>query len=61
MRATNQQYRKFWLIGGTILLAWIFISRCFTVINPGQRGIVVSFGKIQDRILEEGIHRKFWV
>lgn len=51
----NQTW-KLWLIGGGILLTWIMIGKCFTIINPGQRGIIINFGKVQDKTLDEGIH-----
>jgi prohibitin 1 len=56
MRSIQNQTWKFWLVGGGILLAWIMIGKCFAIINPGQRGIIVNFGKVQDKILDEGIH-----
>ena len=28
----------------------------FEIVNAGERGVVMQFGKVQDRILDEGIH-----
>ncbi|KAB8330701.1 prohibitin family protein [Scytonema tolypothrichoides VB-61278] len=28
----------------------------FVIVNAGERGVLMEFGKVQDRILEEGIH-----
>ncbi|EHC19347.1 prohibitin family protein [Fischerella thermalis] len=33
-----------------------FIFRPFTIVNAGERGVVMQFGKVQDRVLDEGIH-----
>lgn len=32
------------------------IFKPFTVVNAGQRGVVMNFGKVQDKILGEGLH-----
>ncbi|MCP2728528.1 prohibitin family protein [Limnofasciculus baicalensis] len=46
-----------YIIGGIItLLSLTIISKAFTIINPGERGVVMHFGKVQDVILDEGIH-----
>ncbi|MBW4619975.1 MAG: prohibitin family protein [Cyanosarcina radialis HA8281-LM2] len=39
---------------GTIAIAIIF--RPFTIVNAGQRGVVMRFGQVQDTVLDEGIH-----
>ncbi|MDJ0509234.1 MAG: prohibitin family protein [Crocosphaera sp.] len=43
---------------GTFIVAALIllVFRPFTVISPGQRGVVVKLGKVQDNILGEGIH-----
>jgi len=40
---------------GTFLVLVIFF-RPFTIVNAGERGVVMNFGKVQDQILDEGIH-----
>jgi prohibitin 1 len=37
-------------------IALIIIFRPFTIVNPGQRGVVMRFGQVQDTVLGEGIH-----
>lgn len=41
----------------TVLLLLLFIIFLpFTLVNAGERGILMEFGKVQDEILGEGIH-----
>jgi regulator of protease activity HflC (stomatin/prohibitin superfamily) len=39
----------------TLALAVIFFN-FFVIINPGQRGVLIKFGEVQERVLSEGIH-----
>ncbi len=39
-----------------ILLLLIIIFTPFSIVNAGERGVVMQFGKVQERILGEGIH-----
>ncbi|KOP26149.1 membrane protease subunit, stomatin/prohibitin [Hapalosiphon sp. MRB220] len=47
---------SFYLGGGLIILILAFLFRPFTIVNAGERGVVMQFGKVQDRVLDEGIH-----
>ncbi|HIK12589.1 MAG TPA: prohibitin family protein [Oscillatoriaceae cyanobacterium M33_DOE_052] len=38
------------------LLAFWLLASCFVIIGPGQRGVLMRFGRIEDQILGEGIH-----
>jgi regulator of protease activity HflC (stomatin/prohibitin superfamily) len=40
---------------GVILLT-LFIFKPWVQIGPGQRGIVLNFGAVQDKVLDEGMH-----
>ncbi|HIK32983.1 MAG TPA: prohibitin family protein [Oscillatoriales cyanobacterium M59_W2019_021] len=42
--------------GGIFILILLFMFRPFAIINAGERGVVMKFGKVQDRVLDEGIH-----
>ncbi|PLZ97892.1 hypothetical protein CI592_20370 [Fischerella thermalis CCMEE 5328] len=46
----------FYLGGGVMVFILAFIFRPFTIVNAGERGVVMQFGKVQDRVLDEGIH-----
>ena len=41
-----------------IILAIILITNCFTVVSAGHTGVVLTLGKVEDRVLSEGIHAK---
>ena len=38
------------------LLLFLFLLRPFAIIKAGQRGVIMRFGKVQDTILDEGLH-----
>lgn len=44
------------LAGGFLLLIVAIIFKPFTIVNAGERGVVLQFGKVQDGVLDEGIH-----
>ncbi|NJN86526.1 MAG: prohibitin family protein [Leptolyngbyaceae cyanobacterium SL_7_1] len=45
------------LIAGGIGVFFVAtMLRPFAVVNAGERGVVMRFGKVQDRVLDEGIH-----
>ncbi|MBD2297179.1 prohibitin family protein [Nostoc sp. FACHB-190] len=45
-----------YFIGGIILLIIASLFRPFAIINAGERGVVMKFGQVQDKVLDEGIH-----
>jgi regulator of protease activity HflC (stomatin/prohibitin superfamily) len=53
--ATKFQY-GFYLTGGIIFLLLAMMFRPFTIVNAGERGVVMQFGKVQDQVLDEGLH-----
>ncbi len=44
------------LIGSVVLLVVAIIFKPFTIVNAGERGVMLQFGKVQDNVLDEGIH-----
>ncbi|HIK07182.1 MAG TPA: prohibitin family protein [Trichormus sp. M33_DOE_039] len=46
----------FYLTGGIFFLLLAMMFRPFTIVNAGERGVVMQFGKVQDRVLDEGLH-----
>jgi regulator of protease activity HflC (stomatin/prohibitin superfamily) len=44
------------MLGIVAVLGIIFISQTFTIINAGERGIVLNWGAVSDTILDEGFH-----
>lgn len=45
----------YWL-GAGILFLGLTIFKPFTIVNAGERGVVMRFGKVQNNVLDEGIH-----
>lgn len=46
-------------IVGIIILTFLFIAIAlnpFAIINAGERGVLMNFGKVSDIVLDEGIH-----
>ncbi len=44
------------LAGSFALLVIAVIFKPFTIVNAGERGVILNFGKVQDNVLDEGIH-----
>jgi len=56
-RDLGNNYRLFFYLGGGFLLLILAMTiRPFAIVNAGERGVVMKFGKVQDTILDEGIH-----
>lgn len=45
-----------YIIGAVVLFVSAVTFKPFAIVNAGERGVVMKFGKVQDRILDEGIH-----
>lgn len=59
MQSTNisvQSKLPILLTGGIFFLLLAIIFKPFTIVNAGERGVVMRFGKVQDTILDEGLH-----
>ena len=41
-----------------VLFAVIIIANCFTIVDAGHTGVVVTLGKVNDGVLQEGMHFK---
>jgi len=44
------------LAGGIFLLLGAILFRPFAIVNAGERGVIMRFGKVQDGVLDEGMH-----
>lgn len=44
------------IVLGIIVLIMLFSFAPFTIVGSGQRGVVTLFGKVQDNVLDEGLH-----
>lgn len=45
-----------YIVGGIVFIIAALILRPFAIVGAGERGVMMRFGKIQDAILDEGIH-----
>lgn len=55
---TNPKIKKI-VIAVVIILLIIFIgANAFTVVNAGHTGVVVTLGKVNEGVMQEGIHAK---
>lgn len=54
--STNNFRLGFYLAGGVFVLLLAMMFRPFTIVNAGERGVVMQFGKVQEQVLDEGIH-----
>ncbi len=41
-----------------LILVIVIVSGCITIVQPGHTGVVVTLGKVEDGVLQEGIHFK---
>lgn len=59
MNATNKPTVKKIIIAAVIVvIALVVIGGCFTVVPAGHTGVVVTLGKVNERVLQEGLHVK---
>lgn len=41
-----------------VVLALLVLSNCFTIVDAGHTGVVVTLGRVNEGVLQEGIHVK---
>ncbi len=46
----------FYLTGGLFLFLIVGFFKPFVIVNAGERGVLMKFGKVQDEVFGEGIH-----
>jgi regulator of protease activity HflC (stomatin/prohibitin superfamily) len=51
----NADFVMFRLVA-VLILCTVFVCCFFVVVNAGERGVLMQFGKVQSQILDEGIH-----
>lgn len=50
--------KKFVTTLAIAFIAFILIVNCFTIVEAGHTGVVVTLGKVKEGVLQEGIHVK---
>jgi len=56
--STQKKTVKIVLIALAAVIAIAVLLNCFTVIGAGHTGVVMTFGAVEDKVLDEGIHLK---
>ncbi len=54
----NGKAKKFLIPAAIVILLIIILLNSFVVIDAGHTGVVVTFGKVNEGVLQEGIHAK---
>ncbi len=54
----NKNAVKIAVFGAIILLAIAVLGNCFTIVDAGHTGVVVTLGKVNEGVLQEGLHFK---
>ncbi len=50
--------RNIIIISVAALVAIFVLANCFTIVDAGHTGVVVTFGKVNEGVLQEGLHFK---
>ncbi len=58
LKSSNKKYKDVYIaVQLSIVIVFLAImSKFFVIINAGERGVMMQFGKVQDQVLGEGIH-----
>ncbi len=50
--------RNIIIVAVSVLVAVFVLANCFTIIGAGHTGVVLTLGKVNEEVLQEGIHIK---
>jgi regulator of protease activity HflC (stomatin/prohibitin superfamily) len=53
---TSRYNLSLYIVGGIVLFIAAIILKPFAIVGAGERGVMMRFGKVQNAILDEGIH-----
>ena len=56
MQSMTSTNTALYVAGGVVFLLGAILFRPFVIVNAGERGVVMHFGKVQNQVLDEGIH-----
>ena len=51
-------WKRLVIIAAAVIFALIILFNSFTVVDAGHTGVVVTFGKVNEGVLQEGLHVK---
>ncbi len=57
-RFSGAFYKKLIIALAVILVLAVVAANCFTIVEAGHTGVVVTLGKVNEGVLQEGIHVK---
>ncbi|MBQ6402502.1 MAG: prohibitin family protein [Oscillospiraceae bacterium] len=57
-RGPKRSHKKGVIVTAVLLIAVITLLNCFTIVEAGHTGVVVTMGKVKEGVLQEGIHAK---
>ncbi len=50
--------KKFTAVAVAVIVAVLIALNCFTVVEAGHTGVIVTLGKVKEGVLQEGVHAK---
>lgn len=58
LKSSNKKNKDFYIaVQLTLVIVFLAIlSKFFVIVNAGERGVLMQFGKVQEQILGEGLH-----
>lgn len=58
VNVNNPKIKKIVIAAVVVILAVFVVANAFTVVDAGHTGVVVTMGKVNEGVLQEGIHAK---
>ena len=58
VNVTNPKIKKYIILGVAALLVVFLAFNAFTIVDAGHTGVVVTMGKVNEGVLQEGMHFK---
>ena len=58
LKSSNKKNKDFYLAVqiAIVIVVLAILSKFFIIVNAGERGVLMQFGKVQEQVLGEGIH-----
>jgi prohibitin 1 len=58
LKSSNKKYKDVYIAVqlSVVIVLLAIMSNFFVIINAGERGVMMQFGKVQEQVLGEGIH-----
>ena len=58
LKSSNKKNKEFYraVIVALVIVFLAIMSRFFVIVNAGERGVMMQFGKVEEQVLGEGLH-----